>query len=143
MKKLLLSALTIVLVAAGAGEVFAFAKGEQDCSKCHTLNAEQARDVLKEVIPDAKILNVQDGPVRGLWEISIEAGPKKGVVYIDYSKKNLIAGNIIGIEAKLNYTQLTYDKLNKVDFSALPLENALVMGDKNAKHKVVVFDDPD
>lgn len=128
---------------------YAFAPGDQDCSKCHTLNAEQAKEVLKELIPDVKILSVQNGPINGLWEVSMESAAKKGILYIDYSKKNIIAGNIVGIKTKTNYTQIAYEKINpppppvKIDYSAIPLENSLVMGDKNAKYKIIVFDDPD
>jgi thiol:disulfide interchange protein DsbC len=144
MKKILLSALTIGLaIAAGNGDAYAFAKGEQDCTKCHTLNAEQAKEVLKEIIPDVKILDIQNGPINGLWEVSMESGAKKGVLYIDYSKKNLVAGNIVGIKTKTNYTQQSFDKINKIDYSSIPLENSLVMGDKDAKYKLIVFDDPD
>jgi len=144
MKKLLISALTIGLaVFAGYQNASAYAKGEQDCTKCHTLNADQARDVLKEIIPDIKILEVKDSPISGFWEVAMESGSKKGIMYIDYSKKNLVAGNIFGIKTKTNYTQVSFEKINKVDVSQIPLDNALVMGDKNAKHKVIVFSDPD
>jgi thiol:disulfide interchange protein DsbC len=144
MKKLLLSALTIGLaITAGSGDAHAFAKGDQDCTKCHTLNAEQAKEVLKEIIPDVKILDIQNGPINGLWEVSMESGAKKGVLYLDYSKKNLVAGNIFGIKTRTNYTQQTFDKINKIDYSSIPLENSLIMGAKDAKHKLVVFDDPD
>jgi len=144
MKKLLLSVLTIALaITAGSIEVFAYSKGEQDCSKCHTLSADQAKDVLKELIPDIKILGVQNGPIEGFWEISMEAGNRKSVLYVDYAKKRLFAGRIIDIKTKTDYTNTAIEKITKVDVSTIPLENALVMGDKNAKHKVVVFDDPD
>ncbi|MBA4373245.1 MAG: protein-disulfide isomerase [Thermodesulfovibrio sp.] len=144
MKKLLISALTIGLaITAGYQNASAYAKSEQACTKCHTLNADQAKDVLKEIVPDIKILEVKDGPVSGLWEVAMESGNKKGIMYIDYSKKNLIAGNIFGIKTKTNFTQVSYEKINKIDVSSIPLGNALVMGDKNAKNKVIVFSDPD
>jgi thiol:disulfide interchange protein DsbC len=34
-------------------------------------------------------------------------------------------------------------EINKVDFSSIPLDNALVIGNRKALHKVVVFSDPD
>ncbi len=144
MKKLLITALTIGLaVFAGYQDASAYSKGEQDCTKCHTLNADQAKDVLKEIIPDVKVLDVQNGPVNGLWEVSMESGSKKGILYLDYSKKNLFAGRIIGIKSKTDFTNIAMEKINKVDVSSIPLDNALVMGDRNAKNKVIVFSDPD
>ena len=127
-----------------SGDVQAFAKGaEQECIKCHTLNAEQARDVLKSLAPDVKILDIQPAPVNGLWELGIEASGQKNIVYLDFSKKKIIIGNVIDIQTKTNFTKESFSKINRVDVSQIPMENSLVMGDKNAKYKVVVFDDPD
>jgi thiol:disulfide interchange protein DsbC len=126
------------------GDAHAFAKGtEQDCSKCHTLNAEQARDVLKVLVPEIKILNIQPAPVNGLWELGIEAGGQKNIVYLDFSKKKIILGKVIDIQTKANLTKESFDKINKVDISQVPLDNSLVMGDKDARYKIVVFDDPE
>jgi len=79
----------------------------------------------------------------GLWEVLIQAGGRKGIVYVDYSKKNFFSGAIINIKEKNNLTQESFDQQNKVDVSKIPLGDALVLGDKNAKYKVIVFSDPD
>ena len=150
MRKLFL-VLTIVFVMVLSGYRYssAFAKDDQDCTKCHALNSEQAKELLKALIPDVKILDVQNGPIKGLWQVSIEGGARKGIIYIDYSKNNIIVGNILGVKTRTNFTQVAYEKLNpppppvKIDYSTIPLENSLVMGDKNAKYKIIVFDDPD
>ena len=150
MRKFLLFLITVsLMVFLSSEKTLAFAKGEQDCSKCHKLSSEEAKKILNEVIPNIKILNVQDGPINGLWEIGFEANGKKGIVYIDYSTNNLIAGNIIAIKTKKNFTQESFLKISpplppvKLDLSQIPLKNALVMGEKTATNKVVVFDDPD
>ncbi len=95
------------------------------------------------MIPDIKVLHVRASAVKGLWEIGIESGGRKGIVYLDYSGKHLLAGNLFSIQAKTNLTQESLQEINKVDASQIPLKDALVMGDKNAKYKVIVFDDPD
>jgi len=123
---------------------YAFEKGaDQECIKCHSLSADQAQEVMKPFAPDVKILAVLPSPLKGIWEIDIETGGKKSVVYIDYSRKLLIAGNLIDIKTKVNYSKESFDKLNKIDFSQIPLDNALVMGSKDAKYKIAVFDDPE
>lgn len=127
----------------GAKDSYAFAKGEQGCIKCHTLNAEQAKKILSGMIPDIKILNVGEGPVSGIWEVGFESRGKKGIVYLDYLFENIIAGNIVSIKTKVNLTQESFSEINRVDLSLISYENALVLGDKNAKHRIVVFDDPD
>jgi len=34
-------------------------------------------------------------------------------------------------------------EINRTDVSRIPLKNALVIGNAKAKHKVIVFDDPE
>ena len=114
-----------------------------DCAKCHTLKNDEAASILKNAIPDATILGVNQGPVKGLWEVLLQAGGHKGIVDIDYSKKNFFSGAIINIAEKKNLTQESFEQLNKADVSKIPLGDALVLGDKNAKYKVIVFSDPD
>lgn len=139
----ILVALTVVLFCRYEN-AFAFATGaDQECSKCHTLNADQAGEVIKPFAPDVKVLNVLPGPIKGIWEVDFESGGKKIVVYLDFSKKILIAGNLIDTKTKVNYSKESFDKLNKIDVSQIPLDNALVMGSKDATHKIIVFDDPE
>jgi len=126
----------------------AFAKKDaQECVKCHTLKQDQAKDILKSVLPDPKILYVKVSPLTGLWELGVDAGGRKGIIYLDYSLTYIVSpmtgGNLFDIKTKNNLTDQAFRKINKVDRSQIPLGDALVMGDKNAKHKVIVFDDPD
>lgn len=126
------------------GDAHAFAKGaEQECIKCHTLNAEEAKDILQALAPGVKILGINPAPVNGFWELGIEAGGQKNIVYLDFSKKKIILGNVLDIKTKANLTKESFAKINRVDVSQVPLTNSLVMGDKDAKYKIVVFDDPE
>ncbi len=144
MRKFLLIIALSLAVLMGYGKAYAFPKGEEKgCVKCHTLTADQAREVLKPFAPDVKILDIKQSPLIGLWEIAIESGAKKNIVYLDYSGKILILGNLIDAKTKANYYKESFDSLNKIDVSQIPLGNALVMGDKEAKHKIIVFDDPE
>jgi len=142
-KIVLASIVCAFLIVPGNDRAFAFAQGDQDCIKCHTLSNDQAKKTLSEMIPDVKVLDVRPSAVKGLWEIGIESGGRKGIVFIDYSGKHLLAGNLFSIQTKANLTQEHLQEISKVDVSQIPLKDALVMGDKNAKHKVIVFDDPD
>jgi len=114
-----------------------------DCAKCHTLTNEEAAAILKDLAPDLKILNVGQAPVKGMWEVFLQAGGRKAVIYVDYSKKNFVSGAIVDIKGKKNLTQDKYEELNKIDVSKIPLDDALVLGGKDAKYKVIVFSDPD
>ncbi len=136
------------LLLLGPGGADAFSKKEAtECSKCHTLNKDQAGGLLSGLIPNLKIIHVKPSPLKGLWEVGVDSGGRKGILYLDYSLKYLISpmtgGNLFDIKAKANITEQSFRKINKVERSQIPLGDALVMGDRNAKHKVIVFDDPD
>jgi thiol:disulfide interchange protein DsbC len=122
---------------------FGFEGKGQDCSKCHTLTPIEAQDLLKPLYPDVKIIEVGMSPLKASWEILIEAGKRKGLVYIDFSKKHVLLGSIISLKDRKNLTQERFAELNKVDVSQIPLEDAVIMGDPKARIKIVVFTDPD
>ena len=122
---------------------FGFATKGQDCSKCHTLKKDEATALLKNLDQNIIVLNVRISPVKYLWEVSIKSNGNKGLVYIDLPKKHLFSGSLIEIKGKKNLTQERLSEINKVNVSQIPLKDALVMGDKNARHKVIVFDDPE
>ena len=144
MRKILIAvAVASLLLVSARTEVYAFAKDGQDCAKCHTLTAEQASDLLKNLIPDVKILEVSQAPASGLWEVAVETGRGKNVLYISYSKDRVIAGHVYDMKTKADLTQNTIQKISKVDPSLIPFANSVVMGDKDAKYKVFVFDDPE
>jgi thiol:disulfide interchange protein DsbC len=118
-------------------------KCEHECTKCHKTTNEEIFAMVKEIIPQAQILEVRPAPVKGLWETAVEKDGKKGIIYVDFSKKMVITGAIFDMTTKANLTQERMTELNKVDLSKIPLDDALVIGDKEAKHKVIVFTDTD
>ena len=121
----------------------AFETKGQDCSKCHTLNQTEATDLLKNLFPDIKVLNISMSPSKGLWEVYGQSGGRKGIFYVDFAKKHAFLGSMISIAEKKNLSQERLSELNRIDISQIPLQDALVMGNPNAKFKVIVFDDPD
>ena len=135
--------LTIILIFFTAANSFAFVTKGQDCSKCHNLKKDEASALLKELIPGVKILTIRTIPVRSMWEVVLQTNGRKELVYIDFSKKYLLSGSLIDIKGKKNLSQDRLADINKVNVSQITLKDALVMGDKNAKHKVIVFDDPE
>jgi XTP/dITP diphosphohydrolase len=122
-------------------EAHAFSE-KGDCKTCHKLTVSEAQQILSGG-PDLKVTNVLDSPLKGLWEVNFESQGRKGLVYIDYSKKFIIAGNIFSSSSKQNLTQERLSILNRVDPSKIDIKDALVLGKKGAKYKVIVFDDPD
>ncbi|HUJ17060.1 MAG TPA: DsbC family protein [Nitrospirota bacterium] len=111
-----------------------------DCKECHKLEKKDAEAIVKKLNPALSVVDVKQAIVKGLWQVDVDAGEgKRGPIFLDYSKKNLIVVqqiipvDSIGKEAPRR----------KIDFSKLPLKDALVMGPKTAKKKVAVFTDPD
>ncbi len=122
---------------------YSIEKSDHNCTKCHKITNDEVLNLLKEIIPDAKVLEARPSPVKGIWEIAIETKGQKGIVYADFSKKYIVSGSVLDIKTKANLTQERFAEINKVDVSQIPLDDALVMGNKDAKHRVIVFDDPD
>ncbi len=152
MKKIvfLISILTTILsVSWFKSEAHAFGGCEADCKKCHTLENGEVHQILTKLkAPDAKVLDIKMSPVKGLWEVSVEDKGNRGVMYISFSKKYVIGGAIFEVDTSLNKTEETLSTINKpadryIDPSKIPIEGAILMGDKNARYKVVVFTDPD
>lgn len=136
------------LLLSGHGLVYAFPKADQDCSKCHTLTKEQAKTIMDSLFQNVKIVHVQAGPITGLWEVGIDVGGRKAIVYLDYAKTHIISpqatgGNIVDLKTRANLTEQSFQNINKIDIAQIPLKDALFMGDEKAKYKVIVFDDPD
>ncbi len=107
------------------------------------MTKKEAIEVLRVLDPNVNVLSVEHAPVEGLWEVAIDSSGGKGMVYIDFAKKNILIGNILNIATKTNLTKKKFDEINRIDTSLIPLDDALVMGNPDAKHKVIVFDDPD
>lgn len=114
-----------------------------NCIECHKLSNDEAANLLKDAIPDARILEVKNSPVKGMWEVAVETNGKNLLYYIDFSKKLILSGYVFNLKTKSNLTQERLMELNKVDVSQIPLDDAVIMGDKNARHKIIVFTDPD
>ncbi len=106
----------------------------KDCASCHTLTKEEASKLLK-----AKVLEVRNAAVGGLWELEGTHEGKKFIVFMDYQKKHLILVNRIVPVDKIGAPP----ELKKLDLSKIPLGNAVIMGNPDAKIKVIVFDDVD
>ena len=120
---------------------------EMNCEKCHTITNQEVKEILKSLkAPDAEILKVQTSPLRGLWEVSIMNKGRPGLFYVDFSKNYVVSGSVVEVKTGKNKTMERVTQLQesrRVDFSKIPLGQALVMGDAASPQKVAVFTDPD
>ncbi len=118
-----------------------------ECADCHKLSLSEAENLLKDGgIPElrsVKVTSVTQAPARGLWEIHFSKDDKRGLIYLDFSKRFLITGQIVELKTSKNITRERLIELNRIDVSKIPLEDSILMGSKRATYKVIVFTDPD
>ncbi len=153
MKKLLitgfLAALLFVSMDMLPARSYGMSGCEEDCMKCHSMSKQDVKQILNKLgAPEAEPLEIKTSPLKGLWEVIIDDRGKGGILYVGFSKRHVIAGPIFEVDTGLNKTEEAFGRVNRnliryVDFAKISLDNALVMGRKDAKHKVVVFTDPD
>ena len=130
-------------------KAFAFGGCEEDCMKCHTISTQEVKQILTKLgAAEAKPLEIKISPVKGLWEVIIEDRGTRGVMYIGFSKRHVVAGPVFEIDTGMNKTQETFERVNRdlvryVDYAKIPLDKSLIIGEKSAQYKVVVFTDPD
>jgi thiol:disulfide interchange protein DsbC len=110
------------------------------CTDCHSLSRDEAVKLLGSSVDN--VLSVGMSPVRGLWEVAVEKGGNRWPVYVDFSKEYIVAGQILQASTKRNLTGSRVLSMNRIDVSGIPFEGSLVLGKRDAKHRIVVFDDP-
>jgi len=136
-KTIVAAAILALLLSSQAGAFPSPKGGSSDCASCHKLDKKEADELIKKLNPALAAADVKQSPVQGLWQIEVDAGDgKRGALLLDYAKKHLIVlSQLISVDA--------IGKPRKTDFSKLPFKDAVVLGARSAKKKVVVFTDPD
>jgi thiol:disulfide interchange protein DsbC len=126
-----------------ASTAWAFPKescGEQSCTDCHTLTKEEAKHLLGEQAD--QVLNIEPSEVQAMWVVEVEKKGKRYPVYVDFTKNFVMRGEILRLKDGENLTNQRIASLNRVDVSAIPLADALILGNPKAPKKVIVFTDP-
>lgn len=105
------------------------------------LTNEEASPILKEFIKtEFRILEIREAPLEGFWEVACEIGQERVIIYIDKNLRFIIHGQILDRQTKRNMTLDRLRDFRRVNTSALPLENAIPMG--QGRRKLYVFTDP-
>ncbi len=132
-----------------APQVFGFGGCEENCQKCHSLNNEEVQQIFTKLqVPDAQALDIKMSPIGGLWEIVFENKGQRGLMYISFSKKYVMGGQIFEVDTIVNKTQERLqragsEKQRYVEVAGISTDKDLLMGQKDARYKVIVFTDPD
>jgi thiol:disulfide interchange protein DsbC len=111
------------------------------CGKTLALTNEEASPILKELIKtEFRILEIREAPLEGFWEVVMEIGQERMIIYIHKNLRFVIHGQILDRQIKRNITLDRLRDFRRIDTSALPLKNAIPMG--QGKRKLYVFTDP-
>lgn len=97
------------------------------------------RKNLSSQFPGAQISSVVKTPYSGLFEVYLDGQ----LVYVDAKANHVFIGDVIDLKNRRNLTQERLNKLQAVDWKALPLGNALKTVKGNGARKLVVFSDVD
>ena len=111
-----------------------------DQSAATMLTKEKAVEALHGI--RGEVVNIHPAEVPGLFQVDMKMQGKVVPIYLDAKGEYLISGNVIRIKDRKNLTQAAFQKLNPVDISGIPVEDALILGDPKAEQKVIVFTDP-
>jgi thiol:disulfide interchange protein DsbC len=97
------------------------------------------RKNLAERLPKLPAIDeVTKTPMQGVFEV--RSG--MDIFYTDADGSFLIQGQLIDTKQKRNLTEERKDKLQAIDFKALPLKDAFAIVRGNGKRKLAVFEDP-
>lgn len=111
-----------------------------------TLAREDAAYLLAPVFKNRRftVLTVSRSPIAGLWEVLLETDGGKTILYVDRSKQYFMGGPVMSLQGMRNMTEesLLSTSSPRVDPTAVPLEDALVVGDPKALKRAVVFLSP-
>lgn len=142
--------LVMLFVLLSAVPAFAFGGGGDgcgagDCRECHSLDVKEAQSILGGGID--KVHNVEFSEMPGLFVIDVEKDGQKFPLFLDFSKEYIVSGNIISLKDGRNIARERLarepEKEKFVDTGRIPLEDALLLGRKDAATKVIVFTDPE
>jgi thiol:disulfide interchange protein DsbC len=98
------------------------------------------RSTLEERMPGAKIGQINPGPMPGLLEVVVNG---INVIYTDKKGELAFIGNVVNLKTKESLTKKRAEELAFVDFSQIPLTQAIVRVKGDGSRKLVVFSDPD
>lgn len=143
--KLFIAMAVIVMVSSPTFVLAAEVHGT-DCAACHKLNEKDANELLKKI--GVTVKSVKQAPVKGFFELLVEKDGKKGLIFVDYAKKDIIQGAIFSLEtlqpvASHPLDQFQPKQVTSIDPKTIPVDNSVVIGNPKGSKKLYVFTDPD
>ncbi len=123
------------LLAAGLIGLTACSASADSQQQKDTIKAKLAKD-----LPNQEVKAINATPMKDVFEV-IMAGNM--IVYTDAKAEFLIFGDMVDVAKRKSITEERAAELRKVDFSALPLEQAIKVVRGDGSRQLAVFSDPD
>jgi thiol:disulfide interchange protein DsbC len=144
--RILLSLLLLASLMSAAQPARAKEACEGDCASCHQLSLKEAEGLIKKT--GGTVISIKQAPIKGMFELLLEKDGRQGIIYIDYAKKNFMQGFIVNFDTlqKVSAHNLELPQprqTSHADPRAVPVKNAIVMGNPKGSKKIYVFTDPD
>ncbi len=117
--------------------VFAAALGA--ASAVHAAGEADVKKSIEAFIGAPAVEAVTRTPYGGLYEVLLKNGQ---LVYTDESTSFIIDGSVIDTKTRKDVTQARLNQLSAIDFSTLPLEQAIKQVKGNGKRVIATFEDP-
>jgi len=117
-----------------------FAASNSTTSSQPVVTKESAIKALNGI--QGKVLSVDPAEIPALYLVTMKMQGRVVPIYLDGSGSYLFTGNVIRLKDRKNLTDAHYQRLNPVDISTIPLEDALIVGSPEATQHIIVFTDP-
>lgn len=104
------------------------------------LTKEAVVQALKDI--QGEVVAVAPSEVLGLYQVTVKMQDRNIPVYLDSTGTYMISGNIIDLKQRRNLTEELFRRINPVDVSSIPLDDALTLGNPDAEQQIIVFTDP-
>lgn len=102
-------------------------------------DAARMAKLLRETYPSTQIKEVTATPVQGLYEVIMG----RNVAYVDESGRYFLFGRLYDMVEQKDLTGERIEYASRIDFAALPLDDAIVEVRGKGTHKIAIFSDPD
>ncbi len=87
---------------------------------------------------DVEVTKVQPTAYAGLYEVQLG----NNIVYTNEKAEFVLAGNLVDAKTRRDITTERVEEISRVDFSTLPLAQAVKQVKGDGKRKMAVFEDP-
>lgn len=142
------AAVMLLLAGFSAYALVTSTKGEQNAgvegknSAATSMSAEMRDAIAKELgrrLPElGQVDEISTTPIPGIFEIRVG----NDILYSNASAEYFINGHIFMTEGRRNLTQERIERLNAIDFSKLPVQDAIKTVHGKGTRKMAVFSDP-